>query len=229
MSIKKAMILAAGRGLRMMPLTKDIPKPLIKIDKYTLIEHNIFKLKKAGILDIVINIAYLPEKIIHYLGDGSKYDMNFLYSKEPYNYYSTGGGIKKAIDFLGDEFVVVNSDIFHNYDLKKLQLPQNKLANIVLVDNPQENTKGDFFISDRQVILLNKSIKNTPSPKTFSGISIYKKDFFMKYKSDKIKINLADMLSYWSKNGLVSGEYYQGIWVDVGTPERLKLTRKYLL
>ncbi|MBT5164494.1 MAG: nucleotidyltransferase family protein, partial [Candidatus Thioglobus sp.] len=149
-----AMILAAGRGERMMPLTENTPKPLIKVKGITLIEHSINALKKAGIIDIVINIAYLGEQIKTHLGDGSKFGINITYSDESLGVLETAGGIIKALPLLGDKpFIVINSDVLCDYNLSQLTLPIGALAHLVLIDNPAHNSNGDFsLINTHQVI-----------------------------------------------------------------------------
>ncbi|MBT5784015.1 MAG: NTP transferase domain-containing protein, partial [Candidatus Thioglobus sp.] len=131
------MILAAGRGERMMPLTKNTPKSLIKVKDLTLIEHSINALKKSNIIDIVINIAYLSEQIKTHLGDGSKFGVNIAYSDESSGALETAGGIIKALPILGNKpFVVINSDVLCDFNLSKLTLPVGSLAHLVLIDNP---------------------------------------------------------------------------------------------
>jgi len=133
----KAMILAAGRGQRMMPLTANTPKPLIKTKGIPLIEHSINALKNAGVNDIVINISYLGDMIKKYLGDGKKLGVTISYSDESSGALETAGGIIKALPLLGDSpFIVINSDVLCDYDISKLKLPIGSLAHLVLIDNP---------------------------------------------------------------------------------------------
>ena len=144
------MLLAAGRGERMRPLTDNTPKALVRIkDNSTLIELHIKKLKALDFTDIVINIAWLGEKIIDHLGDGSNYGVNIQYSDECDSALETAGGIIKALDLLGSEpFIVINSDIYTDYDFSFLQLHKNKLAQLILVPNPEFHPEGDFFIKN---------------------------------------------------------------------------------
>lgn len=146
----KAMILAAGRGNRMGCLTQDSPKPLLKVKGKCLIDWHLHKLSEAGFRDVVINVSYLSEKIIKYVGDGSKWHLNITISSESVA-LETAGGIKKAITYLGSEpFVVINADIFSNYDYQKLKsiiFKNTTLAYLVLVNNPDHNLKGDFGLS----------------------------------------------------------------------------------
>ncbi|SMN15103.1 Glucose-1-phosphate thymidylyltransferase [uncultured Candidatus Thioglobus sp.] len=215
----RAMILAAGRGERMMPLTKNTPKPLIKVGNQTLIEYSINVLKKAGIIDIVINIAYLGEQIKTYLGDGTKFGINISYSDESQNTLETAGGIIKALPLLGNEpFIVINSDVICDYDLSQLALPINSLAHLVLINNPAHNSKGDFSIANNQQITL-LDCNNF----TFSGIGIYHPDLFKSHLDTQQKLALYPLLKEAMDNNQLTGEHYQGIWHDVGTPERLEI------
>lgn len=213
----KAMILAAGRGERMRPLTDTTPKPLLKIDDYCLIEHHIFNLKTAGFTDIVINTAWLAEKLHQKLGDGNQYGVNIQYSDEK-EALETGGGIKNALGILADEvFLVVNGDVWCDYDYSKLPaLEKDNLAHLVLVNNPIHNTEGDFSIHE-------KKLSNRPEDKlTFSGIGLYRADFF-KQKDDKFP--LAPLLRLAADENKISAEYFSGVWIDIGTPKRLEQLR----
>lgn len=215
----KAMILAAGRGERMMPLTKNTPKPLIKVKGITLIEHSINALKRAGIIDIVINIAYLGNQVKSHLGDGSKFGVTIAYSDESSGALETAGGIIKALPLLGTEpFVVINSDVICNYDLYKLKLPIGSLAHLVLIDNPAHNQKGDFSLTN------NHQVTNAHEQTyTFSGIGIYHPDFFKNHLHTQGKLPLYPLLTEAIANTQLSGEHYDGYWQDIGTPERLEL------
>ena len=216
---KHAMILAAGRGERMMPLTKDTPKPLIKVKGIALIEHSINALKKSGITNIVVNTSYLAEQLTSHLGDGSRLGIRISYSDESTGALETAGGIIKALPLLGNKpFVVINSDVLCDYDLSKLTLPIGFLAHLVLIDNPAHNPNGDFsLVNDHQVITAgNKSY-------TFSGIGIYHPDLFKSHLGTEQKIPLYPILKEAITNSQLSGEYYQGYWQDIGTPERLEL------
>ncbi len=214
------MILAAGRGKRMMPLTKNTPKPLIKVQGLTLIEHSINALKNAGIVKIVINISYLGEQIRSYLGNGSKFDVNIYYSNEPEGALETAGGIMKALPLLGIKpFVVINSDVLCDYDISNLTLPINSLAHLILIDNPKHNPKGDFSLDGAQLALANKKTY------TFSGIGIYHPALFKPYLFEK-KLALSKVLKVAITKNQISAEYYTDYWQDIGTPERLELANK---
>lgn len=213
------MILAAGRGERMMPLTKNTPKSLIKVKDLTLIEYSINALKKSNIIDIVINIAYLGKQIKSYLGDGSKFGVNIAYSDESSGALETAGGIIKALPLLGSKpFIVINSDVLCDYDLSKLTLPVGSLAHLVLIDNPTHNPNGDFSLVN------NHQVTNVHGQSyTFSGIGTYHPDLFKSHLEFKQKLPLYPILKEAIANGKLSGEHYDGYWQDVGTPERLEL------
>ena len=209
----KAMILASGHGKRMMPLTRDIPKPMLKIGGITLVEDKILRLAESGITDIIINVGNLGNQIINHVGDGSKYGIKISISDEGDSPIGTGNGIRKIIDdFHGQSFIVVNADIWTNYlfiDLKK-KLSADTLAHIILVNNP-EHHHGDFSLSDGNV--------TTGKDFTFSGIGIYDPKLF-KTHNDKELGNILE------KEKNITGELYQGLWQDVGTPERLNKIRE---
>lgn len=212
-----AMILAAGRGERMMPLTKNTPKPLIKVKNKALIEHTIEALKKANITDLVINISYLSDQIQSYIGDGSQYGVKINYSNESDGPLETAGGIIKALPLLGNKpFIVINSDVLCDYDLSQLTLPIGSLAHLVLINNPEHNPSGDFsLINQHQVTLKHNQTY------TYSGIGIYHPDFFKNHLNTTNKLPLYPLLTEAMTNTQLSGEYYSGYWQDVGTPERL--------
>ncbi|GMR01262.1 MAG: nucleotidyltransferase family protein [Gammaproteobacteria bacterium] len=222
----KAMILAAGRGERLRPLTDETPKPLLKVAEKSLIEYHLENLAKAGFKDIVINTAWLAEKIHQQLGDGSEYGVTIQYSDEG-DALETAGGIINALPMLGDEpFVVVNGDIwcdFYFSELPKLNVPErsdkypwgaNIQAHLVLVKNPDHNQDGDFALQDGL-------IKNTgESMYTFSGIGIYSATFFAEQKPGITP--LAPIIRKKCEDDLVSGQLHEGRWTDVGTIERLQ-------
>lgn len=211
----KAMILAAGRGERMRPLTDHTPKPLLHIGKYRLIEHHIMNLAHAGFKDIVINIAWLGKLIRETLGDGSSCNVNISYSDEGDCALETGGGIFKALPLLGDDpFLVVNGDIWTDYPFQTLHNYQPRgLAHLVLVNNPPQHPNGDFYLAD------SKLVESGEKKYTFSGIGVYKKEFFVGKMGGAFP--LAPMIREFTKQGLVSAEIYQGEWDDIGTVERL--------
>jgi MurNAc alpha-1-phosphate uridylyltransferase len=214
-----AMILAAGRGERMMPLTANTPKPLIKVKGTTLIEHSINALKQAKITNIVINTSYLGEQLSQHLGDGSNFGVRITCSDESSGALETAGGIIKALPLLGSKpFIVINSDVLCDFDLSKLTLPIGSLAHLVLIDNPPHNPNGDFSLVN------NHQITNVHGQSyTFSGIGIYHPDLFKSHLGAEQKLPLYPILKEAIANGKLSGEYFDGYWQDVGTPERLEL------
>ncbi len=213
--MKTAMILAAGRGERLRPLTDETPKPLIKVAGKSLIEYHLENLAAAGYNEIIINTAWLAEKIHQQLGDGSDYGLNIQYSDEG-EALETAGGIINALPLLGNEpFLVVNGDIWCDFDFSTLpELDNNTQAHLVLVNNPTHNQQGDFSIKNRR-------IKNTgENMLTFSGIGLYKAEFFAKQKNAIAP--LAPLIRKKCDDNLVSGQIHQGLWTDVGSIERLQ-------
>jgi len=212
----KAMILAAGRGERLRPLTDTTPKPLMQVGAHSLIEYHLLALKKAGIEDIVINLAWLGDQIESRLGDGSHYGVNIRYSYETGQALETGGGIFNALPLLGDDaFIVTNADIWTDYPYQNLPSKLKGLAHLVMVDNPAQHLDGDFSL---EAGLLHDT---DTQRKTFSGIGVYSADLF-KSISETI-FPLAPLLRDAMQKDQVSGEYYQGQWFDIGTVERLQL------
>ena len=227
------MILAAGRGARMKPLTDNCPKPLLKINGIALIEYHIKALAKAGINDIVINHAWCGQQLVDYLKDGSQWQVNISYSKEQHA-LETAGGIINALPLLGDKpFLVVNGDVFTDYNFKSIPaLSPDIFAHLWLVNNPSHNTKGDFAIKDG---LLQNLVKNgnqltVQQSYTYSGIAIFKPEFFQPQHFEQQKIPsqgsetalpLAPLLREAANKHLISASVLSGSWTDVGTPERL--------
>lgn len=216
----KAMILAAGLGTRMRPLTLHTPKPLLPVAGTTLIEQHIHNLSAQGFCQLVINHAYLGEKIEQHLGDGARYGCQIKYSREG-EPLETGGGIFRALPLLGDgAFVVINGDIWLDYPLAQLSLPAGKLAHLVLVPNPDFHPQGDFALNGDVV-----SQAGTEKY-TFSGLSVLHGDLFKGCTAGAFK--LAPLLVDAMARGLVSGELYTGYWQDVGTVERLERLARHL-
>ena len=217
----KAMILAAGRGERMRPLTDHIPKPLLKVGGKSLIVWHLERLAKAGFKEVVINHAHLGEQIEQALGDGSVWGLNVQYSPET-SALETAGGIANALPLLGDApFLVVNGDVFTEIDFGALQLVSPNLAHLVMVDNPPQHPDGDFVVDSGKVT-------NQGNHKlTFSGIGIYHPALFVDVERGKAA-KLAPLLRSAMIKGLVTGEHYQGVWHDIGTPERLSFLDKQL-
>ena len=216
----KAMILAAGRGERLRPLTDTTPKPLLQVGEHRLIEYHLLALKEAGIEDIVINLAWLGDKIESHLGDGSRYGVRIVYSYETGQALETGGGIYKALPLLKDEsdadapFIVTNADIWTDYAYQNLPRKLNGVAHLVMVDNPSQHPDGDFALDAG---LLSDAGEQRL---TFSGIGVYSPALFAEITETIFP--LAPLLRTAMGKGLVSGEHYQGQWFDIGTPERLQ-------
>jgi len=218
----KAMILAAGRGERMMPLTKDLPKPLLRAGGRCLIEYHLMALKKAGFDDIVINHAKHGKKIEQTLGDGSRYGVRIAYSAEGNTPLETAGGIFRALPLLGEQaFLVVNGDVYTHFPFERLRHAPDGLAHLVLIDNPPHHTQGDFALHDGRV---NRDGENKH---TFSGIGLYKPALFDGCKPGSFP--LAPLLIKAMDAGRCSGEFFQGEWRDIGTPERLQRLDQELL
>ncbi len=218
----KAMILAAGRGKRMRSLTEHTPKPLLRVNHTTLIEYTIAALVKSGITDIIINLAYLGSQIQNYLGNGTRYHAHLQYSPEGETGLETAGGIKHALPLLGDmPFLVMNADIYCDYPLQTLINKPFDLAHLVLVNNPSHHIQGDFHITAQG------QLKNTGYPKqTFSGIGVYRPELFTELPTGKSA--LAPLLKQAMQTQRISGELYQGFWMDIGTPERLQQLSRHL-
>ncbi|MCW9023242.1 MAG: nucleotidyltransferase family protein [Gammaproteobacteria bacterium] len=211
----KAMILAAGRGERMRPLTDHTPKPLLEVGGQALIEYHLQALSRAGINEVIINHAWLGEQIVTHLGDGKRYGVSIQYSHESPIALETAGGIIQVLPLLGkDPFVVINGDIWCDYPVAQLLKEPEGLAHLVLVDNPEHNPEGDFALDNSQVT------ENGPTKFTFSGIGLYRPELFAGLEAGARP--LAPLLRQAMQQGRVTGEYYQGRWFDIGTPERLQ-------
>lgn len=214
------MLLAAGRGERMRPLTDITPKPLLEVGGKPLIVWHIERLARAGLTELVINHAHLGEQIVRDLGDGNNFGVNIQYTAER-TALETAGGIANALHLLGTTpFAVINADVYCEYDFAQLPLRAEGLnkngdtAHLVLVNNPVQHPKGDFGLHEERV--------TDASPKlTFSGIGIYSPSLFQHLQRGAIA-PLAPLLRAQIAMGKVSGEHYSGHWVDVGTPQRLQ-------
>lgn len=210
----KAMILAAGRGERMRPLTDNTPKPLLEVGGKALIVYHLEALREAGFHEIVINLGHLGEKIRATLGSGRRWGVTIAYSQEPEGALETGGGIRQALSLLGTEpFVVINSDVWTDYPFSRLPVSPPGVAHLVLVDNPPQHPEGDFA-------LVGEQIMNSGNPRlTFGGISVLCPELFAQCTPDRF--TLTPLLRQAIVYGQVSGEYYGGAWFDIGTPQRL--------
>ncbi|MBV4538306.1 MULTISPECIES: N-acetylmuramate alpha-1-phosphate uridylyltransferase MurU [Pseudomonas] len=211
----KAMILAAGKGERMRPLTLHTPKPLVPVAGQPLIEYHLRALAAAGVSEVVINHAWLGQQIEDHLGDGSRFGLTIRYSAEG-EPLETGGGIFKALPMLGEApFLLVNGDVWSDYDFRQLNKPLEGLAHLVLVDNPGHHGRGDFRLQGAQVV----DGDDAPGTLTFSGISVLDPALFAGCQPGAFK--LAPLLRQAMAQGKVTGERHGGLWVDVGTLERL--------
>ncbi|MCF7529136.1 N-acetylmuramate alpha-1-phosphate uridylyltransferase MurU [Neisseria lisongii] len=220
----KAMILAAGRGERMRPLTDTCPKPLLKIGGEPLIGWHLRRLKQAGITEIVINHAWLGEQIEHTLGSGNQYGVNIQYSPEPSGGLETAGGIATALPLLGTQpFLVINGDVLTDVDFRhaaqqaQTLSADGTLAHLWLVDNPEHNPKGDFSLFSDGLIRPNT---DNGEALTFSGVGVYHPDLFQHTAANQ-RAKLAPILRQAMSSGQIRGEKHAGLWLDVGTVERL--------
>ncbi len=210
------MILAAGHGKRMRPLTNNLPKPLLEVAGKPLIVWHIENLIRAGIKDVTINMGWKGWKLPEILGDGSKWNINLHYSDEQETGpLETAGGIHHALPLLGkDPFIVVNGDIWCDFNYSNLNVQDNDLAHLVLIDNPDHNPDGDFRLHQNRIF-------DTGGPRfTFSGIGCYRPELFSSLTAGKAA--LAPLLRSAMQNSKVSGESFSGDWRDIGTPERLQ-------
>ena len=208
------MILAAGRGERMRPLTDSTPKPLLRIGGQTLIEHHVHALVAAGIRELVINHAWLGAQIERALGDGAAYGVHIRYSPEGETALETGGGIYRALPLLGDSpFIAVNADIWTDFPFARLPRDPDSLAYLVMVSNPPQHPHGDFSLSEGRLS------RQGPNMLTFSGIGVYRPRLFAGCADGRFP--LAPLLRTAMDAGTVSGEHYNGSWYDIGTPQRL--------
>lgn len=218
----KAMILAAGRGDRMRPLTDTVPKPLLKVAGKPLIQYTIENLVIAGFCELVINVAYLGEQIIQTLGDGSQFGAKIVYSPEGEEGLETAGGIIHALPLLGSEpFLVLNSDVACDFPLASLKQAPKGLAHLVFIPNPEHHPEGDFALGADGIMSVTGENKCT-----FSGIGVYKPELFAGVPEGKLK--LRPVLEQAMAAGLISGEKFSGFWMDIGTAERLQALELHL-
>ncbi|KXO86957.1 nucleotidyl transferase [Acinetobacter venetianus] len=216
----KAMILAAGMGNRMRPLTLHTPKPLLVVGGKPLIVWHIEKLQKIGVTEIVINTAWLGEKLTNTLGDGSQFGVTILWSHEGEG-LETAGGIINALPLLGtDPFILVNGDVWTTMDFSTLLDVDlgDKQAHLVLVDNPPQHTKGDFILANDLAYTFEQD--QLGEALTYSGVAVLKPKMFVGLENGKRP--LAPLLKQAMQQQQVSAEKMQAIWVDVGTPDRLE-------
>ncbi|QSA98256.1 N-acetylmuramate alpha-1-phosphate uridylyltransferase MurU [Methylococcus sp. EFPC2] len=211
----RAMILAAGRGERLRPLTDHTPKPLLNAGGRPLIEHTLMALVGQGYHEIIINLAYRGVQIREYLGDGARWGAHIDYSDEGEEALETAGGIHKALPLLGDgPFLVVNGDIASDYPYARLRAHPDSLAHLVMVENPGHHPAGDFALDAGRL-----SSEGEPR-RTYAGIGVYHPDLFAGRRSGRFP--LAPLLRSAMADGQVSGELYGGFWMDIGTEARLR-------
>jgi len=209
------MILAAGRGTRMRPLTDHTPKPLLPVGGKPLLFHHLERAAAAGVREVVINLAHLGAMIRAAVGDGSAFGLAVRYSDEGDQALETGGGIARALPLLGSEpFVVLNGDVWTDYPLGALTLPPGDLAHLVLVDNPDHHPQGDFHLDGSGRVQAEGGTRLT-----FAGLGVYHPALFDRAPAGAFP--LAPLLRAAMAAGRVSGTHHRGVWVDVGTPERL--------
>ncbi len=214
----KAFILAAGRGERVRPLTDITPKPLLCAGGKPLIVWHLERLAASGFHEVVINHAHLGEQIEAALGDGSRFGLNILYSPEPPGALETAGGIAKALPLLGSEpFLVVNGDVWCDWDFRRAHTLANRQAHLVFVDNPPQHAGGDFCLDGETVRYASTGIGPTL---TYAGTGVFSPDFFAGVSVGSV-VKMRPLLDAGIARGMITGERHAGCWVDVGTPERL--------
>lgn len=229
--LKTAMILAAGKGERMLPLTLATPKPLLTVKGVPLIEHHIVHLKAMGIERLVVNIAYLGEKIRRYLGDGSRYGVRIVYSIEP-EPLETAGAIYHALEHIGQApFLLVNADIWapDGYTCVPA-LPIGAMGLLGMVANPAHNLDGDFCLAPDGSLNLpvktDASTRNACETSTYMGLAVLDPKIVTSYPSKRARFALKEVFDWAITNGHLFGFEYTKEWVDVGTPERLEELNK---
>lgn len=215
------MILAAGRGERLRPLTDETPKSLVEVGGRSLLERHLDHVKAAGIETVVINLGWLGDRIVERVGSGRRHGLEVIYSQEGDNILETGGGIFKALPTLGDgPFVVINADIFTDMPVPEVTLADDQLGHLVMVPSPEYRAGGDFDIEEG--LIRNSSDQSL----TFSGVAIYRPQLFDGCKPGRFP--LAPLLRVAATDGRLSGSLYEGLWADIGTPERLEALRAAL-
>jgi len=216
----RAMILAAGRGERLRPLTEKVPKSLVDVNGESLLERHLASVSAAGIETVVINLGWLGDRIAERIGSGRRYGLRVHYSDEGDDILETGGGIHKALPMLGeDPFLVVNADIYTDMPVPSAQLDDDQVGHLVLVPTPDYREQGDFDIEAALV-------RNGDRPEyTFSGVAIYRPEFFDGCEAGRFP--LAPMLREAADRGQLSASLYKGYWADIGTPERLEDVRTH--
>ena len=210
----KAMVLAAGRGVRLRPLTDHTPKPMLLVRGQPLIHWHLAALARAGVREVVINLAWLGEAIRAGVGSGERFGLKVQYSEEPPGALEAGGGIHQALPLLGDApFLVVNGDTFTDIDFARLRIGERALAHLVLVPNPDHHPRGDFALQDGEV-------RDAATPRlTYAGIGVYRPELFARCQPGRFP--LLPLLQAAIAERRLTGERYDGRWVDVGSAQRL--------
>ena len=216
-----AMLLAAGRGERLRPITSTIPKALVEVRGQSLLERHLMRLATAGIRTVVINLGWHGEQIAERVGAGAQFGLDVVYSPEGENILETGGGIRRALPLLGPEpFVVINADVYTDMPIPDAALADDVTGHLMLVPRPSHKPQGDFD-------LVAGRVRNAVSPSlTFSGVAVYRPEFFAGCENGRFP--LAPMLREAADSGLLSGSIFEGTWEDVGTPERLAALNRAL-
>ena len=217
----KAMILAAGRGERLRPLTDHTPKPLIEVGPRTLIGHHLAGLARAGFEDVVINVAYRGRQIIEVLGDGSHWGLRLHFSEETPGELDTGGGVRNALALLGEgPFALTSADVFTDFDYARLQAHGDADVHCVLVDNPAHHVDGDFG--------LNQGVLMDAAPRfTYAGMGVFDSARFA--ARDTQRFALSAVIREALQAGTASGEHHAGSWIDVGRPSALEQARSMVM
>jgi MurNAc alpha-1-phosphate uridylyltransferase len=215
------MILAAGRGERLRPITDEIPKSLVEVGGQSLLERHLDHLRAAGIREVVVNLGWLGDKIVERVGSGRRYGIEVVYSDERGDVLETGGGIFKALPLLGDDpFVVINADIYTEMPVPEVALRDEHQAHLVLVPTPFYSGHGDFDLVDGLV-------RNGDAPAfVASGVCVYRPEFF--HGCEAGRFSVAPLWRAAADRGEMSGSVYDGPWADIGTPERLAALQQQL-
>jgi N-acetyl-alpha-D-muramate 1-phosphate uridylyltransferase len=209
------MILAAGRGERLRPITDTTPKPLLRVRGQPLIERHVIALARAGMERIVVNLAWLGARISDYLGDGARYGVKIVYSEEKPRALETAGGIFRALPHLGPgPFAVVNGDVYTNFPFETLEIAADHDAHLVLVPNPTQHPEGDFGLE------RGRALAAAANRFTFSGIALYRSGFFAGCSDGVFPLKPLLLRSMAAER--CSAELFTGVWEDIGTPERLQ-------
>ena len=221
MIAKSAMILAAGRGERLAPLTDVTPKPLIALGGKTLIEHHLLALDRAGVTQVTVNVAYLGEQIVDHLGQFNSHALEIVFSHEPPGALETAGGIHKALELIrSDPFIVVNADVWTDFPFSTLPDTIDSDAHLVLVPNPPHHPDGDFGLHESFVAIK----QDASSTLTYAGIGVYRKSLFARHSGGRLP--LSPLLNQAAEDRRLSGQLYHGKWMDIGTPQRLAEARE---